>query len=118
MMTNIFLQYDADGLERQYMPAHWPNVDPRKTAAKWDGFSDPFYARTKVIEDVAYGDSDRERIDLFLSATGASSAPVLAFIHGGYWRSLTLTKRNYSFCFEPIVAAGALACQCIKKAEE
>jgi arylformamidase len=107
-MTNIFGRYDADGLERQYMPVRWPNVDPPKTAAKWGGFSDQFYARTSVFENVAYGDSSRERLDLFSPPARPTAVPVLAFIHGGYWRSPNLTKRNYSFCFEPIVAAGAL----------
>jgi arylformamidase len=31
-----------------------------------------------------YGDSPRERLDLFLAAD--PMAPTLAFIHGGYWQ--------------------------------
>jgi arylformamidase len=34
--------------------------------------------------DLAYGDSPRERLDLFLTAD--PKAPTLAFIHGGYWQ--------------------------------
>ncbi len=39
---------------------------------------------------------------------GVKGAPVLAFIHGGYWRNRKLDKRSYSFCVEPIVKASAL----------
>lgn len=105
-MTKIYRQYDAEELEREYMPANWPNVNVRETVKKWDRLADDFYARTNVLSDVAYGDSNRERLDLFLPPAGP--APILVFIHGGYWRSPDLTKRNYSFCLEPIVAAGAL----------
>jgi acetyl esterase/lipase len=34
--------------------------------------------------DIAYGDSLRNRIDLF--RCGVASAPLLVFIHGGWWR--------------------------------
>ena len=88
------------------MPAHWPNVDARGTAKKWDGLAERFYSRTNVARDIAYGDSQRERLDLFLPS--AKLAPVLVFIHGGYWRSPVHTKTNYSIGMEPIVAAGAL----------
>jgi len=34
--------------------------------------------------ELAYGDTPRERLDLFLAAD--PKAPTLAFIHGGYWQ--------------------------------
>ncbi len=37
-----------------------------------------------VVCDLAYGSDPRERLDLF---PGPAEAPVVAFIHGGYWRS-------------------------------
>jgi arylformamidase len=43
--------------------------------------------------DVAYGQGDKEKLDIFPSKT--KSAPVLIFIHGGYWRSLD--KADHSF---------------------
>ena len=43
--------------------------------------------------DVPYGDGPREVLDVFPAA--ASNAPVLVFVHGGYWRSLD--KRDHSF---------------------
>lgn len=41
--------------------------------------------RTLSFEaDLRYGDGPRQRLDFFAAAPGA---PVLAFIHGGYWQS-------------------------------
>ena len=54
--------------------------------------------------DIAYGSDPAERLDLF--PTAAPRAPVLVYIHGGYWRALD--KRDASFVAPPFVAAGAL----------
>lgn len=52
--------------------------------------------------DLPYGDSPRERIDLFPAAR--ADAPVFCFIHGGYWRSRD--KSEFSFIARPFVDAG------------
>ncbi len=52
--------------------------------------------------DLPYGDSARERIDLFPAAQ--ADAPVFSFIHGGYWRSRD--KSEFSFIARPFVDAG------------
>lgn len=52
--------------------------------------------------DVPYGESPRERMDLFPARR--SGAPVLCFIHGGYWRSRE--KSEFSFIARPFVDAG------------
>lgn len=60
-------------------------------------------ARLKCHIDVAYGDTDGQKLDIFPAAK--PGAPVHVFIHGGYWRSLD--KHIYSHIAEPMVAAGA-----------
>ncbi len=45
--------------------------------------------------DLAYGKSAAEKLDIFPSSRSENSAPVLVFIHGGYWRSLD--KADHSF---------------------
>jgi arylformamidase len=55
--------------------------------------------------DVPYGDGPNETLDLFVPAR-AAVAPVLVFIHGGWWRSLD--KSDQSFVAPPFVDAGAL----------
>ena len=59
-------------------------------------------ARLASKLDLAYGPSSRQRIDLYPAA--APGAPILSFIHGGYWRSRD--KSEFAFIAEPFVAAG------------
>lgn len=53
--------------------------------------------------DVAYGEGPLQTLDLF--PCGQADAPVLVFIHGGYWRSLD--KSQHSFIAPAFNAAGA-----------
>src|SRR6185436_17236466 len=52
--------------------------------------------------DLAYGDSPGQRLDVFPAPQ--PDAPVLVFIHGGYWRALD--KSDHSFVAPPFTAAG------------
>ena len=54
--------------------------------------------------EAAYGPGPRERLDVF--APRRSKAPVLVWLHGGYWRALG--KGDQSFVAPPFTAAGAL----------
>jgi arylformamidase len=54
--------------------------------------------------DLRYGDGDKETLDVF--HTAAPDAPVLVFVHGGYWRSLD--KSEHSFVAPSFTADGAL----------
>lgn len=66
-------------------------------------------ARQKLggLIDVAYGHGPGETLDVFPapSKPGTPPAPVLVFIHGGYWRSLD--KSDHSFIASPFVKKGA-----------
>lgn len=62
--------------------------------------------------DLSYGQSAGEKLDVFtagvggpVGALGSKGAPVLVFIHGGYWRSLD--KADHSFVAPALTAAGA-----------
>jgi arylformamidase len=55
--------------------------------------------------DVAYGRGPNESLDLFVPDESVQGAPVLVFVHGGYWRSLD--KADHSFVAPPFVAQGA-----------
>ncbi len=54
------------------------------------------------VLDVPYGLSWGEKLDIFPAADG--NAPVMVFIHGGYWRSLD--KSDHSFVAPPFQASG------------
>jgi arylformamidase len=59
-------------------------ADSAARLAAWRARSDALRARPGHVLDIPYGPGPRNRIDLF--ACGRPHAPLLAFIHGGYWQ--------------------------------
>lgn len=53
--------------------------------------------------DIAYGNGPNETLDIFPAQK--ANAPVVVFIHGGYWRSLD--KADHSFVAAPLHEMGA-----------
>ena len=90
--------YDAEYNNRARIPDH------RVILQRWSDDSAQARARLGGALDVAYGDDPSERLDIFSPARG--DAPILVYLHGGYWRALD--KRDQSFVAPPFVAAGAL----------
>jgi arylformamidase len=94
---------DPAWLDRQYnnrarIPEH-PQIFER-----WDKASDLAREGMSRRLDIAYGDGLNETLDVY--PTTAADAPVLVFIHGGYWRSLD--KRSFAFVAPSFVQAGAM----------
>ena len=94
---------DPAWLDRQYnnrqlVPDHPGHFD------KWRQASAHARAQAPCVLDVRYGDGAGETLDLF--PTTAPAAPVLVFIHGGYWRALD--KSDHSFVAPSFTADGAL----------
>lgn len=71
---------------------------------KWAEASDWTRRHADAVLDQRYGDGANETLDLFRAS--APNAPVLVFIHGGYWRALD--KRDFSFVAPSFTADGAL----------
>ncbi|WP_374437876.1 alpha/beta hydrolase [Pseudomonas panipatensis] len=65
--------------------------------------SDQAHARLTCYKDLPYGPGEHERLDFFPAAR--PDAPVLLFIHGGYWRALS--KADSAFMAPALTAAGA-----------
>ncbi|UMZ11580.1 alpha/beta hydrolase [Pseudomonas sp. MPFS] len=86
-------QYNARASVADY--AQYPRL--------YRALSDAAHARTPCHRDVAYGSGANERLDIFPAAQ--SGAPVLLFIHGGYWRALS--KADSAFMAPALTAAGA-----------
>ena len=97
---------DAAWLERQYRP--WNDVqamiDIQAILDNWAQMSESYLRRADIARDIPYGTLAGERLDLLRPSN--TNAPVLVFIHGGYWQSLD--KDDYAFALEPLVSAGAL----------
>jgi len=55
--------------------------------------------------DLAYGETPRERLDLFLAAD--PKAPTLAIIHGGYWQMND--NENFAFFAEGCCLSGSIS---------
>jgi arylformamidase len=88
---------DAQYNNRARIPEH-PQI-----FARWAESSKLARERLKSTLDIRYGDQPGETLDVFPAAQ--AGAPVLVFIHGGYWRSLD--KSDHSFLAPAFVDAGA-----------
>ena len=71
--------------------------------ARWQQDSARARADMRCVLDVPYGAGVNETLDIFPARK--PDAPVVVFIHGGYWRSLD--KSDHSFVAEPLLQAGA-----------
>ncbi|WP_439573552.1 alpha/beta hydrolase [Phreatobacter sp.] len=88
---------DAEYNNRAMVPDH-PAI-----MAGWATDASAFRAaRPDAALDQPYGTGERHRFDLFPAAGAREGAPVLLFIHGGYWQALD--KSSFSH-----MAAGANA---------
>jgi arylformamidase len=82
---NIYKHYDQAGLDSQYNNrARVPEFE--QILQRWDEDSATLRQRVPFQVDLAYGPHPRELVDIFPARR--PDAPVHAFIHGGYWRSL------------------------------
>ena len=80
-----------DGLGATFQADVGPDVAPsgQGSAAVREAFA-PFLPRRRDvvhIADVAYGDDERNKLDLYLHRSRPSDCPVLLYIHGGAWTS-------------------------------
>jgi len=97
---------DPAWLESQYnnralVPEHADHFQ------RWQHASALARKQLSGLIDVSYGNGPSERLDVFPAQrrAGAPLAPVLVFIHGGYWRSLD--KADHSFIASTFVRQGA-----------
>ena len=90
--------YDEQYNNRARIPEH-PAI-----LRHWAESSAAARLRHADLVERAYGELPRERLDLYPPRAG--SAPVLVYIHGGYWRALD--KRDQSYLAPPFVDAGAM----------
>jgi len=99
------LLHDPVWLEAQYnnralVPDHM------QVLSRWAQASALARERSPVFLDEPYGDGPNETLDIFPAPPSAQPAPVLMFIHGGYWR--TLDKADHSFVAPSFQADGAM----------
>jgi arylformamidase len=78
---NRSLDLEAEYNNRARVPEH-----PALIAA-WREAAEAYRAQARMEPDLAYGTSERQKLDLFLPAGGEAAASAM-FIHGGYWQAL------------------------------
>ncbi|KQP21620.1 alpha/beta hydrolase [Pseudorhodoferax sp. Leaf267] len=88
--------YDAQYHTRAAIPEH-PAI-----LRHWTEASQGARAQLAGRLDLRYGPGQGELLDLFPAAR--PNAPLLVYIHGGFWRALD--KRDHSFIAQPFVQAG------------
>ena len=98
----IWRDYDQAALDVQY--------NSRDTVADFASYIAHYTELTRAakaslpcVQNLAYGDQEVERLDVYPAAK--ADAPVLVFLHGGDWRSLS--KEDSGFAAPAFVAAGA-----------
>lgn len=88
-------------LDQQYN-ARAAIPDHPEIFARWRADSIAVRNELRCEPDYYFGPSPAETLDLYPAA--APNAPLLVFIHGGYWRSLD--KQDFSFLAPAFVSAG------------
>lgn len=76
-MTKI--DYEAEYNNRRRVPEN------ETIAARWTAASEAWRKEADLLADQTYGPGERNRYDLF-RARGAANAPLVVYIHGGYWQ--------------------------------
>lgn len=81
----VYKQYDQTALDRQYnnrlqVPEYGTHLK------RWEDMSRETEKKLKAVHDIAYGDHERERLDIYPSSK--QNSKTLVFIHGGYWQRL------------------------------
>lgn len=89
---------DAQYNNRALVPDHARHL------ARWAEASALARAGSDCRLDLHYGAAPSERLDVFLPPR--AGAPVLVFVHGGYWRALD--KSDSSFVAPALTQAGAM----------
>ena len=93
--------HDAQYNSRGRIPEH------AQILQGWADRSAAARATLDGVPDLRYGDGEREALDLFRPRrVPRGGAPVLVWIHGGYWRALD--RQAQSFVAAPFIDAGAL----------
>lgn len=85
-------------LEKQYVISKL-RLDLAELMEAWAARSESFRKTAKASYDNSYGENPREKIDLFYC--GKPDAPLLVYLHGGYWQRGD--KSIYSFIAKPFV---------------
>lgn len=81
-MSNETIDLEAEYNNRARVPEHSTHI------AGWQKDAAAYRRNAHCELDLAYGDGERHRIDVFHPTNESTDRPTILFIHGGYWQSL------------------------------
>uniref|UniRef100_U5ES04 Putative kynurenine formamidase n=1 Tax=Corethrella appendiculata TaxID=1370023 RepID=U5ES04_9DIPT len=96
-------------LEKEYSPSEWSIrfKDPSEVITNHieivTNESNECKKNIKYRENVAYGEGDNEKLDIYENHL-SEDAPIFVYIHGGYW--VQLSKDVSAYCVRPLVESG------------
>jgi arylformamidase len=93
MSEALFLHYDRAALDAEY-DNRAKVTGAEDYIARWKARSKEARSKLDCNLDLAYGSSNAETLDIFLSNTPGKS-PINIFFHGGYWRALHKDEFSY-----------------------
>jgi arylformamidase len=96
MTTETAIDYEAEYNNRRRVPGY-PEI-----AERWALLSSAYRLAGGSRMDQPYGKRERQRYDLFLASN--EDAPLLVYIHGGYWQRGD--RKDYSFVARELNANG------------
>lgn len=93
------IDYEAEYNNRRRVPEN-PEI-----VSRWLEASARARSTLNCDLDVPYGSGERHRYDLFQPIEATPDAPVVVYIHGGYWQRGD--SKDYSFVADALVRRGA-----------
>ena len=91
------IDFEAEYNNRARVPDH------EQVIAGWANDAASYRAAAACEPYIAYGDHERQRFDFF-PANGRDDAPVVVFVHGGYWQALD--RSSFSHLAAGVAAHG------------
>jgi arylformamidase len=90
----IYLDYDQTELDAEYdLRPLVPNHLEMFTRYMRDSQSTT--SRQEIVAEIAYGPNPKQTLDIFPAASRGDLAPLVCFIHGGYWRNKDKSDFHY-----------------------
>ena len=102
----LYLDFETvDELNWQYLPSK-SGVDGSPYYEGWPAESEIARRELDCVENVPFGPTLDEYLDIFPAGSTDRPAPVHLFIHGGYWR--VFGAKDFSFVARDLVAQGVM----------
>ncbi len=101
MLQCVFRKYlqekSVQNLDGQWLDSQYQNSklvpNMAEYVAKWISDSEAAREVPDCKLDISYGDSPRQKLDIFPASE--PDAPVLIFIHGGFWRAMSKSESSF-----------------------